>query len=336
MTVDFDKDRWEKIKEDSDKWWAGELKRPLINVVLHGGEGGRPEPRLPRYEFTSFYDSSVPAQEIVDRWDYDLCRRKFLGDAFPCVWPNFGPGVAVAFMGAELHNGQSTVWFQPGEQKEARELSLRYDAQNVWLRRVKNICRAAVEYWQGLVQVSMTDLGGNLDLVAAFRPGDKLLLDLYDCPDEVKRLTWEAHELWWRYYDELNSLLQPVNPGYSAWASIFSTQPYYMLQCNFAYMISPQMFDEFVRPELVSSCRRLANSFFHLDGPGQLPHLDSVLGIPELKGIQWVPGEGASPQSEWPRYTAGFAGPESLFNSSGAWTCSIRWRDSWAAPRESI
>ena len=33
----------------------------------------------------------------------------------------------------------------------------------------------------------MTHLGSNLDTVATFRPGEKLLLDLYDAPEEVKR-----------------------------------------------------------------------------------------------------------------------------------------------------
>ena len=31
---------------------------------------------------------------------------------------------------------------------------------------------------------------------------------------------------------------------------------------------------------------------YHLDGVGQLPYLDKILEIPELTGIQWVPGDG--------------------------------------------
>ncbi len=69
-----------------------------------------------------------------------------------------------------------------------RDLKLNYEPDNVWLHRVKDICRAAIERWQGMVQVGMTDIGGNLDVLSAFRPGEKLLLDLYDCPDDVKRV----------------------------------------------------------------------------------------------------------------------------------------------------
>lgn len=59
------------------------------------------------------------------------------------------------------------------------------------------------------------------------------------------------------------------------------------------------MFDEFVRLELAATCKRLTNSFYHLDGIGALPHLDSLLSIPELSGIQWVPGDRQKPCSEW-------------------------------------
>jgi hypothetical protein len=57
---------------------------------------------------------------------------------------------------------------------------------------------------------------------------------------------------------------------------------------------------KFALPEIAASCRRLSNPFFHLDGPGELKHLDALLAIPELKGIQWIPGAGQPPLTEWP------------------------------------
>jgi 5-methyltetrahydrofolate--homocysteine methyltransferase len=205
-----------------------------------------------------------------------------------------------AFLGSAATPYENTTWFHPQEERSITELHFEYDADNAWLKRVKDLCRAAAAHWQGGVQIAMTDLGGNLDILASFRPGEQLLLDLCDHPGDVKRLTWEAHHLWWRCFEEIDALLRPTNPGYTAWAPIFSETPYYMLQCDFCYMIGPAMFEEFVRPELAASCRRLPHAFYHLDGPGQLPHLDSLLAIPELRGVQWIPGAGAKPQSEWP------------------------------------
>ncbi|MBD3243477.1 MAG: hypothetical protein GF331_23000 [Chitinivibrionales bacterium] len=300
MSIDFTPERWDHIREMYTAWWAGELKRPLLHLTVHGRDPGRPEPRLPSYGFTARYGLDTNPSDIVDVWDYELSRSRYLGDGFPSIWPNFGAGVAAAFLGARLEAREETVWFHPQGDREPSELHLTVQEGNPWLSRVKSICGAALERWEGLVQVGMTDLGGNLDIVSSFRPGEKLLIDLCTQPDEVKRLTWEAHEQWWRFYEEINAVLQPVNPGYTAWTPIYSADPYYMLQCDFCYMIGPDMFDEFVKPELAASCTRLSNPFYHLDGPGQLPHLDSLLSIDELKGVQWVPGDGNARWDAWP------------------------------------
>ena len=299
VTIDFSFDRWEKVLQTYRCWWAGRLDRPILAATLGGRDPGRTEPSLPSHAFTAFYDLSVPAAEIVDRWDYDLSCKRFLGDAVPSVYPNFGPGVAAAFLGARLETDDNTVWFHPPEDMKIVDIHFEYDGDNRWLNRVKDICRAAVERWEGLVQIVMTDLGGILDMLSVFRPGEKLLMDLYDHLEHVERLTWEAYELWHRFYREIDEIIHPTNPGYMAWAAVFCPQPYYMLQCDFAYMIGPGMFDRFARPELLATCKRLPNCFYHLDGQGQLPHLASLLAIKELRGIQWVPGPGQPQGAEW-------------------------------------
>jgi 5-methyltetrahydrofolate--homocysteine methyltransferase len=301
-TIDFSAERWAQIRATYRAWWAGELDRPIIHATCGGRDPQRPEPKLAAKGFMPMYDwESVSPAEIVDRWDYDLSCRQFLGDAFPVVWPNFGPGVMAAFIGAEIGVGDDTVWFHPRAEREAADLDLTPASESgPWLERVRNLMAVAAERWQGQVQVAMTDLGGNLDILSTFRPAEQLLFDLYDCPDEVKRLTWEAHESWWHYFALLDKIIRETNPGYSTWSSFFSEQPHYMLQCDFCYMIGPDMFDEFVRPELAASCQKLANPFYHLDGPGQLAHLDSLLAIEALAGVQWVPGAGQPGCAHWP------------------------------------
>ena len=300
MPIAFKPQRWEAVKETSRRWWAGELERPLIQIRLHGREPGRPEPKVPGYGFYSFYNPAIAPEQIIDRADYDLSRQEFLGDAFPTVWANFGPGVLAAFLGAHLENGENTVWFQANREREVAELTFAFNPENDWLKRVAAIGQAAGERWEGLVQFGITDLGGALDVLSTFRPGEQLLMDLHDHPEEVKARVWDLHELWFVAYDHLNRGLRPLNPGYTAWTPIFSAETYYMLQCDFCFMIGPEMFDEFVKPELAACCQRLANPFYHLDGPGELPHLDSLLTIDELKGVQWIPGAGVPGVESWP------------------------------------
>lgn len=296
----MDKNQWAKVKDNAGRWWAGDLGRPLIQVRLKDSKSRTPEPELPLYEFSSFYPMTISAEQIVARWDYDLGTTMFLGDGFPHVCPNLGPGVIAAFMGAELVNGHDTVWFHPKKEIEICDLEFELDVENPWYRRCHDLVIAAMNRWQGSVQCAFTDLGGNLDILSVFRPAEKLIYDLYDSPEHVKRLTWKAHELWWRYFEDFSALTEGINPGYSTWAAILSDKPHYTLQCDFCYMIGPEMFDKFVRPELKASADRLANAFYHLDGRGQLSHLDSLLEIDSIKGIQWIPGAGSPDVLHWP------------------------------------
>ena len=202
-------------------------------------------------------------------------------------------------MGAKLENGNDTVWIHPSKEEELNELELNYIPDEKWFLRTKDIIKAACDRWNGSVEIGLTDFGGNMDILSIFRPSEKLMFDLFDNPEKVEELNWRAHELWWKYFDEFNAMM-PMNPGYSSWANIFSTKPHYILQCDFCFMISPNMFERFVKPELVATSQKLENVFYHLDGPGELAHLDSLLEVDSIHGIQWVPGAGQPDITGWP------------------------------------
>ena len=300
MGIPFDSRTWGRHRDVYGRWWDGQLDRPIINVTVRTDDPGRPAPAAPFHFFTSEYSMDVPAEQIVDAWDYHLSSYRYPGDSFPHVWVNFGPGVMTEFMGGIATPGKDTVWFGPADHRPIEQLELRPRPHSPYLDRVLELSRQAVRRWSGLVQLSMTDLGGNLDILSSFLEASRLAVDLYDHPRHVERLVWQAHEAWFHYFGLINEVLKPANPGYSTWCPIFCPRPWYMLQCDFSYMISPAMFAQFVRPELQASCRRLGDAFYHLDGPGQLAHLDLLLEIPELRGIQWVPGAGQPDWRYWP------------------------------------
>jgi 5-methyltetrahydrofolate--homocysteine methyltransferase len=301
MSIDFNLERWQKIQETYHAWWQGELDRPIIPVAIPNRDPGRPQPPAPMLSQATCTDFSWSPEQIVDRIDYEYSRFTFLGDAFPWFsMGKFGPGIIAAMMGANLDNSSGQVWFWPPDDRPIQDIHLELEPDNIWLQRIKDICAAGMERWQGNFLLGMTDLGGNLDIPATFRTTEKLLMDLIDHPDEVERLTWEAHECWHKAYREINLVLQPVSPGYSDWSGIYSNQPTYMLQCDFSYMIGPKMFGRFVLPELQATCKRLPHTFYHLDGIGQIPHLDQLLSIEELDGVQWIHGDGKPDCSNWP------------------------------------
>ena len=319
MSISFTPERWARVREDSRRWWAGELDRPLILATAPGHEPGREPSRQPFHFYTAFYDTGVPPDEIVDAWDYHLSTCEFLGDAFPQVWLNFGPGVVAAFLGARLEPrpAEETVWFHRTTSKSIRELDLRLDPDNPWLCKCRELARAAGDRWQGMVQVGMTDLGGILDILSTFRPGTDLIYDLADDPESAKHCLKDLEAAWWQAFELIDAELRPASPGWSSWPGFFSPDPHYTLQCDFSFMISPDWFEKFVLPTLAADCRRLPNAVYHMDGPGQLAHLDHLLSIPELKVIQWIPGAGQPEMSEWPEVYQKIRGAGKLIQTFG-------------------
>ncbi len=302
MGIAFSQQRRQQTRRSYAAWWAGESDRPMVPVCVTGREPGREPPRCRHRPRTAAYDlDGATPEEIVDAEDYHLRGLEFRADGFPQTWLDYGPGVLAVFLGARGEIAPQTVWFHPpgDEDVPLGEMNFALQPDHPWLRRIEAIISAAQRRWGSLVQVGMTDLGGAVDILSTFRPGERLLLDLYDHPAEVERLTWQIHHAWFAAWDRLNDRLQPTNPGYSAWAGIFSPRPHYMFQCDFAYMLGPEMFKQFVLPELSASFARVDNAFYHLDGVGQLPHLEMLLAEENLRGIQWVPGDGQKPCVEW-------------------------------------
>ncbi len=296
----FNDFNWEKLRKNYELWHKNKLGRPIIPIKVHKETSDRIESPFPLLEFLSAGDLNVTPKQLVDRLDYELSLIEFVGDAYPYIATHaFGAGVAAAFLGCELHARKETTWFTPVKQLPIKELHFEYDPDNIWLRRVKDIYIEGMEKWRGNVVMAMTDLGGVLDILSSFRTPEGLLLDLYDYPDEVLRCVEEIQTLWFRYFDEINDIIKNEAKGFSSWCGVYDTKPTYILQSDFCYMISNEMFNTFVGPELKTSAARLSHPYYHLDGVGELNHLESVLKIDELMGIQWVAGDGPNKEKDW-------------------------------------
>ncbi len=295
INLHFDEKDWERIQRDWSAWWQGELDRPLTIIeTFHPIMLGK---EVLSKEF--LFDQ--PADEALDLFQQNLESRYFYGDAMPKWWPNFGPGIAAGFLAANVHcrPEQGTVWFDVDRPKPLEDLHFEFDPENPWWRRVKELTQRAVERFEDKVSVCHTDLGGNLDILASFRTANQLLLDLYEAPDQVLRLGREITRVWLRYYDELYQIIKQAGRGTSNWAEVWSPGRCYMFQSDLSYMISPKMFEQFVMPDLAACFEKMDHTFYHLDGKGQIAHLDLLLSMKEVDGIQWIPGAGEPPPEEW-------------------------------------
>lgn len=294
QALNFSDEDWEKLAQNWTAWWAGELDRPL--VMLESPVRSRsPE------ELTIEFLLEKPVFQVLDYYDSLLENTRLLGDAWPKWFPFFGAGVAAAFLGAELLCApeEGTIWFEGIQSLISDDLNSLYDPQNIWWTRIQQLTQAAVDRWGDQVCVGITDLGGNLDILASLRGSQALLMDLLDFPEKIETASQKISQFWLYYYTNLKAITEKTGRGSSPWAPIWAPGSCYMLQSDFSAMISPKMFERFILPDLITCCQELDFSFYHLDGKGQITHLDLLLSIDDLDGIQWIPGDGQPSPEAW-------------------------------------
>lgn len=113
-------------------------------------------------------------------------------------------------------------------------------------------------------------------------------------PEAILTVRDRMLEAFRQMFDQVSDLVAPYQEGTLDWLRVWSPGRMITMQCDLCCMISPAMFERFVLGELQQQARYVDHALYHLDGPGAIKHLDAMLGIEELAGIQWVPGAGAS------------------------------------------
>lgn len=281
---------WQALKERHLAWWRGEGY--LFQIVA--------PKRAPQYPPAKNLEEYWTDPEfVVGRWEEYFASTYFLGDAFPYIFVNLGPTIASAYLGCPLIFQNDTTWQEPIIDDIEQLLNLNFDPNNKWWRRTLEIISLACQRSQGEYIVSFTDLGGISDILAHLYGTLNLCIGMLEHPDIIKRaIEWVAG-FWLKLYEEQYEILRNYQDGTCGWLAIWAPGKSYPLQEDFSCMISPQMFRDFLLPQLKRQTEFLDHSIYHLDGPGAIQHLDALLELPRLQAIQWVPGAGAPPMREW-------------------------------------
>lgn len=295
MTIDFLDYDWDRTKEEWSLFWQGKQDHPMVWIEYRDADT---ESISERQHCLAEYSCQITPEQIVDIEEKYIRQTHFLGDAFPKFILNFGPGSSAAYFGCETGAADDTAWFEKID-KPIKEIAFEIDTNNYWYQRKNAIIEVALKRWGGLVQIGYSDMGGNLDILASLRGTNELLMDICDHGDTIDKAVRDLTQAWIEIHRDETIRIGQGCPGFTSWGPMWSQGTTYMLQSDFSYMISPDMFKRFVMPDLLTCCDYLENSFYHLDGKGQLPHLDMILSIEKLKGIQWIPGAGQSAPEEW-------------------------------------
>lgn len=286
---------FEMVRARWGRFWKGEsLDSPMLFCMIP--KAGPPAPYPNGLTFRE--GDLTPALEGVEAWARGY---EFFGDAIPFVSPQFGPDHFALLLGADLKvhpDSPRTGWVVPcvGDWAEA---PLEVDWNGRWWARTIECLRAMRARFDGRLLVNPPNLQGGLDCLAALRGVEPLLMDMIEAPDQVEAAVGRVNRAFDAVLKALYAEMDLPRYGNSTRHGMFCDEPAGIPQCDFSCMINGDMFRRFALPAIAHEARALAQSEYHLDGPGAIRHLEDICAIREISVIQWQPGEGAGAQRDW-------------------------------------
>ena len=288
-----------EAKERLKAWWDHEIiDRPTI-AYYYPNEGASIMSLLDVFGFGwDLAKNPDGIEKILKNYEERLPDLYFGGEVIPSFFPNYGAGIMAAVFGVVPKYQTRTVWFnRPTSVDEIVPLleNVKLNNDNPWYSRLLRITEYAAKRSQGKYQISMTDLGGILDILSSFLGPKNIILTMKRRPDIVDTCRSIILEKTLKVYDDLQNIIEKYNDGCNSWLNVWSAKRWYPIQCDFSAMLNPNWFKRFALPDIKAQAAHMDYSIYHLDGSLAIPHLDALLSIPELTGIQWVPGDGREP-----------------------------------------
>lgn len=289
------KSNWHETRRHFVDWWNRQGLVITINGVSLPGDCRHDQGAKPA-DAASLFDAYTIADQRALRNHFTLSRQAYPGDTLPISITDIGPGSLALFCGSEPRFTHETVWFDPCMHAcpEPEHLPpIRFDESNNWWKITESILQSCAELAQGKYLVGCPDLVENLDILAALRGTQNVMMDLLDRPQWVEQKIYELNQVWFEAYQRIYDIIALAD-GSSAFCAFHLWGPgkTAKVQCDAAAMLSPALFDTAVLPALTEQCEWLDWSMFHLDGTQAVVHLDSLLSIDALDAIEWTPQAG--------------------------------------------
>ncbi len=272
--------------------------RPVV-YIAYPINPGKPIPLPPT-------PPTIREQWFNFEWRLECHERQlenagFLMEGFPQFNCNLGPDILAACTGSELEFARDTSWakFRVNDWKETPPIQFQRDG--FYWKQMAHFLTLSATRGAGRWLTQSGDLHSNGDGLAALRGPQDLLLDLYDCPAEIHTRLAECHSVYEAMLQAHFDIIHPLSGGCnSSWCSAAVKGRFATIQNDFCCMVGTELFDEFFKDYVEKEAAFLDCCIYHLDGPGAIRHIESICEAPHLDLIQWVPGAGNKPVSQWP------------------------------------
>ena len=305
------------IRQQCDAWWRRENAAPLTYFIFPDGDWGRMLPVAKpwmapqavgawcnwKQEMLFGHAIELTLQSGDDVYVHDAIAflerypevTGYAGAGYPFLLPGLGPGCLAACISNFAKYVVPTIWFESDQPFEWEQvLRITPASTSPYLQALYSYFPQFVARLQPHYVIGMPDLGVGLDTLAALRHAQTLLFDLYDHADTLPVALDNVYVLWQTIYKKILGIIAPGNHGcYAETMRYLSGAPTHIAYCDFAAMISPEMFGDYVMPILRREVLPFAGrTVFHLDGPGMIAHLDQICSLDGIFAVQWVSGAG--------------------------------------------
>ena len=287
----------EETKKRYVNWWNH--KGIIVNMWEHFQEGVTPHADIP---------APPPPKDLNQKWfdpewraeylDWYVAHSSLKADMLPVANTQLGPGSLAAILGGVFEGGEDTIWIHP-DPNYTDKLTFNKEHPN-WLLH-KELLKACKEKAQGHYYVGMPDLMEGLDVLAAMKGTDKVLLDTVMQPEVLEEQMRFINKVYFEVFDELYDIIREGDEMAFCYFSLWSPGKMTKLQSDISTMISVEDYRRFVQPFIREQCQKIDYTLYHLDGVGAIHHLPALLEIEELNAVQWTPGVG-QPQGGDPKW----------------------------------
>lgn len=245
-------------------------------------------------------DKYQDPQRIVDRYRYFCQTHAFLGESFPNLNIDFGPGSLASYLGSEIGFKEDTVWFNKCLDSWDGVPKLTFDPENKWFKKHLQLAKDCQALAGDDFYVDMPDLMENIDVLASLRGAQDILFDLLDEPEMIGERIQEVTDIYYEYYDRFYDIIKDEEGGnaYTVF-QIWGPGRTVKLQCDFSAMMSPEDFRKYIQPSLRTQSENVDHVLYHLDGPAAIKHMDALMEIDGIDALQWTSGD-AGPDGTLP------------------------------------
>ncbi len=289
------KQNWDEAFDNMMAWWCkGSNGRPVVLTPVR------------RLSAPAFEPSADPGTNelrdidenyLFERNLHEVASNIYTAESVPAVRTGFASsiGMLAGMAGANIKYDVNTAWVEEIENIYSSQLP-EFSCEYLPYKTTLKLMHKHARYYGYDCIIGSDAMMDPITILSMLRGVEKLIYDLYDRPEDVKR-----------WLDRLSDIRYKIADGYRKareeygreeeinWTGVWAPGEMDCLECDFSTMISPSAFNELVMPEVEKEASYYKYCLWHLDGLAEVKHLESICTVGNIYAIQWVPDKQDSP-----------------------------------------